>query len=243
MIHITANLYSYCFILVIALNLLFVFFETRKYNMPSLNSFALAFFEAVGMLVGAKMLAAAQRGDFNIVKAGFSSLGALVGAVAMVGVYCAVFKTKFSDLLCISILPMALTYSVGKIGCFTAGCCYGIKYNGFLCVVYENSKSAPNSTALFPVQLAEAAAFALMFAAFYLFYRTHEFTAKHICVYVAVLSLVKGAMYYLRNESLSKPFGSHQIICVALILISIAVYIYINSKERLKKREKQIAEL
>lgn len=211
--------------------------------MPALNGFALVFFEATGMLVGAKLLAAAQRGDFNIIKAGFSSLGALVGAIAMVGVYSAIFKTNFQQLLCVAILPMALTYSVGKVGCFTAGCCYGIPYNGFLSVVYDNLKSAPKDTALFPVQLAEAVAFMLLFAAFYLYYRTHEFSAKHICIYVVVLSLVKGSLYYLRNESLAKPFGSHQIICAALLVISIAAYIYIVSKERVKKREQSSAEL
>ncbi len=243
MIHINVNLYSWCFILGIALNLIFVFLETRKYKMPALNGFALVFFEATGMLVGAKLLAAAQRGDFNIIKAGFSSLGALVGAIAMVGVYSAIFKTNFQQLLCVAILPMALTYSVGKVGCFTAGCCYGIPYNGFLSVVYDNSKSAPKDTALFPVQLAEAVAFMLIFTAFYLYYKTHEFSAKHICIYVTVLSLVKGSLYYLRNESLAKPFGSHQVICAALLVISLSVYIYIITMERVKTREQLTTEL
>jgi prolipoprotein diacylglyceryltransferase len=101
-------------------------------------------------------------------------------------------------------------------------------------VIYDSSKAAPKDTALFPVQLAEAVVFILLFAAFYLYYRTHEFSAKHVCIYIMALSAVKGALYYLRDESIGNPLGSHQIICIALFIISLGAFIYL---ERVKNRE------
>lgn len=238
LIHISSNIYAWCFIAGIALNLLFVYRQTRRYKMTSYQSIGVIAFEGIGMIVGAKLLACFQTGNYNIITAGFSSYGALIGAILMLALYCKLLKTPFSQLMCIAIIPMALTYSIGKLGCFSAGCCYGINYDGFLSVVYENSKAAPHGTELFPVQLAESVAFMIMFILFYLFYRTHEFTPKHICIYVAVLSVIKGALYYLRNESVGNPFGSHQIICITLFIISMSVYVYIISKERVKPRER-----
>ncbi len=235
--HITQNLYSWCFIAGILLNLLFVFFETRRYKMPTLQSFGLVVFEAMGMIFGAKLLACFQTGNYNIITAGFSSYGGLIGALFMVWLYSVLLKTKLAPLMCIAIIPMSLTYAVGKIGCFTAGCCHGIPYSGVMNVIYDNSKSAPHGASLFPVQLAEAVAFLLLFAAFYLYYRTHEFSAKHVCIYIMALSAVKGALYYLRDESIGNPLGSHQIICISLFLISIAMLIYITLKKRVKNRE------
>ena len=232
--HITTNLYAWCFITGIALNLLFVFLETRRYKMPALQSFGLVVFEGMGMIFGAKLLACFQTGNYNIITAGFSSYGGLIGALFMVWLYSVLFKTNLAALMCIAIMPMSLTYAVGKIGCFTAGCCYGIPYDGFMSVIYDSSKAAPKDTALFPVQLAEAVVFILLFAAFYLYYRTHEFSAKHVCIYIMALSAVKGALYYLRDESIGNPLGSHQIICIALFVISLGAFIYL---ERVKNRE------
>jgi len=196
----------------------------------------------MGMIAGAKALSCIQNGNFDILKSGFSSYGALLGAIIMTGVYCAALKTSFSQLMCISIIPMALTYSIGKIGCFSAGCCYGINYNGFMSVIYDNSPSAPADTALFPVQLAEAVAFFALFLAFYVFYKTHSFSSVQVCIYIMLISLIKGSLYYLRNESLSQPFGSHQVICVLLFSVSL-IFLIKDIKERRLNNEQLHSEL
>lgn len=46
-------------------------------------------------------------------------------------------------------------HAFGRIGCFFAGCCFGIPYNGIGAVVFpENSYALPD-VSLFPVQLVE----------------------------------------------------------------------------------------
>ena len=238
MLRINTNIYGLCFILGIAANLLFVFFETQKYKMTRLQSFGLICFELMGMITGAKLLACFQSGNYNIIKSGFSSYGALIGAIIMTGLYCAILKINFSQLICIVILPMSLTYSICKIGCFSAGCCYGIPYNGFLNVIYETSKSAPVGKALFPVQLVEAVLFLALFFGFYIYYRTHRFTKTNVCIYIILLSFIKGALYYLRDESINNSFGSHQIICLALIIISFSALVisFINKRRHNNER-------
>ena len=225
------NIYSICFIIGILLNLLFVYIETRKYQMPYPQCIALIMFEFVGMIIGAKMLFCFQTKSFDLIKAGFSSYGALFGSLIMTYIFMLIFKFRESQLFCITLLPMSLTYAIGKFGCFSAGCCYGIPYNNFLKVIYTRSSEAPINVGLFPIQLVEAFVFLLLFFIFYWYYKTHEFNIKHIFVYISVLSLIKGLLYYLRDESLTHPFGSHQWICVATFLTSVIIIMLKHHKK------------
>ena len=113
------------------------------------------------MLIGAKVLGALQTGS-NILVSPFSSLGAVFGEFISVVIFSLLTKIELKKTIALSILPLPLTYSISKIGCFMAGCCYGIPYNGILSV-YNNKEEL----LLFPVQLAETICFAIIFAIFF----------------------------------------------------------------------------
>lgn len=55
----------------------------------------------------------------------------------------------------VPLLP--LTHACGRVGCYLAGCCFGIPYDGPFAVTYRTSAGAPVGVPLFPVQLLEAA--------------------------------------------------------------------------------------
>lgn len=57
---------------------------------------------------------------------------------------------------CLPVIP--LTHGFGRIGCFLAGCCYGIPYSGPFAVTYHSDTAGLTGVALFPVQLLEALA-------------------------------------------------------------------------------------
>ena len=50
----------------------------------------------------------------------------------------------------------------GRIGCFMAGCCYGVPYHGIGAVVFPEGAYAPSGVELFPVQLVEACCLAMI---------------------------------------------------------------------------------
>ena len=49
-----------------------------------------------------------------------------------------------------------LIHAFGRIGCFEAGCCYGIPYTGYGAVCFPEGSMAPPGISLFPVQIVEA---------------------------------------------------------------------------------------
>ena len=59
-------------------------------------------------------------------------------------------------------------HSFGRVGCFMAGCCYGIPYDGIGAVVFPEGSYAIPGIKLFPVQLVESAC--LMIIAFAILY-------------------------------------------------------------------------
>ena len=84
---------------------------------------------------------------------GFSSYGGLIGMILALYIFCMVFKYNKSLFFKHVFLCLPLMYSIGKIGCFLVGCCYGIQYNGFGSIKYLTSRGAPLNVNLFPIQL------------------------------------------------------------------------------------------
>lgn len=71
---------------------------------------------------------------------GITYIGGLIGGAICFLIIYFIFKNKFNNKLsdCISIIPLSIViaHAFGRIGCFFAGCCYGIKTNSWLGVKF-----------------------------------------------------------------------------------------------------------
>lgn len=92
----------------------------------------------------------------SMLTGGFVFYGGLIGAVIGFYLYCKQFRIDFPPFLDFLIPSIPLIHSFGRIGCFFAGCCYGIPYDGPLHIIFHQSIGAPNNVPLFPIQLMEA---------------------------------------------------------------------------------------
>ena len=137
-----------------------------------------AIYGAIGLLIGAKVVFFITKlpkviGNFstfiNFFKAdtlealnylfgGMVFYGGLIGFCLGVLRYSVHFKVKLFDLadLYTPFLPFA--HGFGRIGCFCAGCCYGIEYHGPFAVQFPYNELTPELSEVprFPVQLLEA---------------------------------------------------------------------------------------
>lgn len=93
---------------------------------------------------------------------GFVFYGGLYGMLFSVWAYARMSRLNFSDLLTFFLPVVPLFHSLGRIGCFCMGCCYGIP-TPFGGIAFHHSEIAPNDLPLFPVQLLEAAVELLLF--------------------------------------------------------------------------------
>jgi len=107
---------------------------------------------------------------------------------------------------------IALGHSIGRLGCFAAGCCWGVECHRPWAVTFTNPVSnqlfgTPLGIPLHPTQLYEAAAEALIFAILYRrFGRPHR-AGSVIGLYLALYSAARFGVEFLRVHDQPNPFG------------------------------------
>ena len=86
---------------------------------------------------------------------GWVFYGGLIGGIIAVIIYCKLHKYKTLDFLNVCAPGIALFHFFGRIGCFLAGCCYGIESHiGF--TFHHSEIPMANDVKRFPIQLVES---------------------------------------------------------------------------------------
>ena len=94
----------------------------------------------------------------DIFHPGLTSYGGAIGLLGSALIFERIINLN-GKLIKYSILSLPLIYSVSKIGCLLAGCCYGIPYNGIGSIIYSSGLNIP----VFPIQLLETIVFMIIF--------------------------------------------------------------------------------
>ncbi len=139
--------------------------RAQRLGIPPARSVDLSAFVALCALVGARGLWVWQHpavwGDVvamvNLRNGGLVFYGAMIlGFPAGIGW---MWATRMPILAVLDVWATALPWghAVSRIGCFLAGCCYGVPWAGWGGLTFSHpASSAPQGVALFPSQLAEA---------------------------------------------------------------------------------------
>lgn len=104
-----------------------------------------------------------------VVQYGFVFYGGVILAVAAVFFAGKVHKIDAMSYFREVVFLIPFAHGFGRIGCFCAGCCFGIPYSGPFAVTFPEGSSAPAGIPLFPVQLFEAVLLFLISGGIYLF--------------------------------------------------------------------------
>ena len=161
---------------------------------------------------------------------GFSSLGGVMGGLIMLYLYSLLVKKDYKYMLILFMPSIPLMYAIGKIGCFVAGCCYGIPYDGIGHIVYHSSEVALLNTNLFPVQIVETIIFLIIFIYIISRYYKNKFSIKLIMIEIIICGISKFLLDFLRYEHTIKLITSNQIMCLLLVIFSSIYLIRLNKK-------------
>lgn len=164
---------------------------------------------------------------------GFVFYGGLIGAVLGILIYSKQFKISFKSLLLTIVPAVPLVHAVGRIGCFFAGCCYGIEYHGFGNVVFTNTEFAPLNIPLFPTQLLECICNLVIFLILLFTYKRYLGTYKTVALYCILYSITRFFIEFLRGD-LIRGFlfnlSTSQLISIGILIVGIFAYIYSSKK-------------
>lgn len=225
--------YSLFIFLALLSNVVVVSILSKKYNYSYKEIVCLLLYENVGIIGGAKVMSflTSYKGvkEFNFISLGLSSYGAVLGALAFIILFCVQFKISIKNTLLTFLPSFPLMYSIGKIGCFLSGCCYGIKYNGIFKIMYKYSSEAINNIYLFPIQIVESLVFLIIFILIMITYKKNKFNIKTLSIFIIICGFSKFVLDFFRMSHLSF-ISFNQIASIIFILSGIVLFIYSNLK-------------
>lgn len=232
MINTKIPLYGLLVITGILSGLYIIYKNVKTLNYKKEENYGLILYILLGTLFGAKYFTLLTNFnkykdniDFN--KIGLSSYGAAIGIIILLVIFAKLYKKNFKELIN-NILPaIPLMYGISKIGCFLAGCCYGIKYNGPLSITYKYSLSAPKNISLFPIQIIETITFMLIFL--YISKKKKE-NKNIIGISLFLCGLTKFLLDYLRMSHAGKILSINQIVSIPFVITGLILHFKEKSK-------------
>ncbi len=146
--------------------------RARSLQLPDEHLFNVCFYGLLAGLLGAKLTLILVEWRYFLnnpaeILGTLRSAGVLIGGVAAGAavfiLYCRRNGLPALALADAGVAPLVLAQAVGRLGCFSAGCCYGVEHHGPLSVTFTDPVAAaqtgvPLNIPRFPTQLTEMAA-------------------------------------------------------------------------------------
>ncbi len=185
----------------------------------------------LGSIIGAKLLAIIScfiQGQIRTIsiatidKAGYYYQGGLIGFFTISYIFVRCFNVSVEH-AAKTVFLIPLLHSFWKIGCYLAGCCCGILYDGIGAVVFPEGVNILSGVSVFPVQLLESG-IAFMNAIFLYFLGRSKAVSVLVGVYLSLYGLERFIIEFLRYHSVPNAlflrclcsiicFGIGMIIC------------------------------
>jgi phosphatidylglycerol---prolipoprotein diacylglyceryl transferase len=123
---------------------------------------------------------------------------------------------------------LALGHAIGRLGCFSAGCCWGQQCDRSWAVTFRNPDAheltgVPLGVPLHPTQLYESGAELLIFAFLLWYIRRPHKTGSVIGLYLVLYSIVRFIVEFYRNHEQALPFGGPWSITQWISLLTLAL--------------------
>jgi len=152
---------------------------------------------------------------------GWVFYGGLIGGIIAIIIYCKIHRIKSIEFLNVYAPAVALFHFFGRIGCFLAGCCYGIESNiGFM--FHHSEMPHANDVTRFPIQLVESAYCLILFILLDYLYRKTKFKDKTAYLYLILYPIGRFIFEFFRGDTYRGflwIFSTSQWISIILFII------------------------
>ena len=226
----------------------------KKFGRDKLELLTIESYGIIGAFLGSKILfliisfkdkdwqrAAEPKYLMAILSNGFVFYGGLVGAILFMMLSGKIHKLDVWGYIRDFIFMIPIMHCFGRIGCFCAGCCYGMPYHGPGHVVFPYGSQAPSGEELFPVQLVEAA-LVLIIGIVLLVLKIKKDFFYTIETYLLTYSVVRFILEFFRYDAIrGVAFGlsTSQWISIVVFIGTIISIVYRKKKVEQEKDNKE----
>jgi phosphatidylglycerol:prolipoprotein diacylglycerol transferase len=165
----------------------------------------------------------------STLQSGGTFYGGLIGAFVVAALYTRHYKIPYLPLMDIYAPGLALGHAIGRLACFSAGCCWGKPTWLPWGVTFTNQTAAelvgtPLGVPLHPTQLYEAVAEAANFLVLVLLRRRQRFTGQLFATYLLLYGLERGSIEFLRGDPdrtmlFHGAFSLMQVVSLLMVLL------------------------
>lgn len=182
------------------------------------------------VLTNLKYFAAEPLDVFKIWNGGLVFYGGFIAALIVLLVYLKKHGMPLWKILDIAAPSLALGHFFGRLGCFSAGCCYGKLSDLPWAVTFSNPDSlAPLGVPLHPTQLYSAANNLIVFGFLFFFKRVKKFEGQLFWIYVLLYGITRSIIEIFRGDprggvlfgilSVSQTIGAAMSIIAVFMLV------------------------
>ena len=209
-------IYGIVILLSIIIGLFYIFYNLYKDGYKNKQLFLYIIIYISFALTCGKMYTVFAYGESNIITAGISSYGGLVGVVVGAYIFERILPSE-DRVIKYTILSLPLVYGFSKIACFIVGCCGGIPYEGIFKIKYLNGLNIWQ----FPIQIVETIVCLLIFVI------SHRLNNNKNINYIVliVIAIFKFSLDFLRYDHINVLITPNQIFSIILLIITIIVFI------------------
>ncbi|MFQ5694462.1 MAG: prolipoprotein diacylglyceryl transferase [Terriglobia bacterium] len=213
----------------------------------------LGVYMALAGLVGAKLVLLVTEWEYysqhlrevfslNMLQSGGVWYGGLLAAIAVAMAYTWRQGWAFASTADVYAPGISLGHVLGRLGCFSAGCCYGKAAEVPWAVTFTDSYSAqivgvPLNTALHPTQLYEALAEVLIFSALVWLWRRRRFSGQIFAAYIVLYATARFFIEFFRGDPrgdfyFQGALSSPQLLSLALFAVGLAFLFYQRRRQQ-----------
>lgn len=242
-------MYGFCIVSGAVVGMLLLYLTAPNKGLRRDDALYSALYALIGGMIGAKLLYLLTvlpilirhisyfSGSFSTLYAlfagGYVYYGGLFGGVLAMWIYSRQFKTAYLPYLDHAAVFLPLVHAFGRVGCFCAGCCYGIPYDGLFAVVFPPETFGLAGVSLFPVQLLESLLDLLLFSGLVLAFRKRRKPGLAAGTYLVCYALIRFGLEFLRYDEIRGSFwlfSTSQWISIAALIGGVLLLYYAGKR-------------
>ncbi|MCK4917956.1 MAG: prolipoprotein diacylglyceryl transferase [Candidatus Omnitrophica bacterium] len=138
---------------------------------------------------------------------------------------------KLADILA---LGVPLAHSLGRVGCFFYGCCYGMASNSFFGVLFPpDSPAGYLGVKVIPIQLISSFFLFIIFCFLMFIKRKKKFQGQLAILYIFLYSVFRFCVEFFRGDSRGNVYYLSTSQFISVIMIFLSIYLFKQLKHRI----------
>lgn len=238
----TVHTYGFFVAVGVLAAILFARYEAGRVGVDPDRIVDLCFYLVIAAILGSRLFfvvlnldyfLAAPLDIFKIWSGGLVFYGGFIAAFATALALIRAYRLPLGKTADIAALALPLGHFLGRLGCFSAGCCYGETCELPWAVSFAHPESlAPLHTPLHPTQLYSAAANLFIFLVLFAFRKRQRFAGQLLLFYLVLYGVLRSIIEIFRGDDrgahIFNIFSVSQVLGLSVAFFSIVALVMIR---------------